>query len=95
MANQHTTSNSLKPTVRAVLLGLTIILLFGKLDSPAAQLINFLCVATREALVLLPSFVLAAWQAFQQDASEHHPFSICGLQMLVFWPLLQGMAKSA
>ena len=95
MANQHAISNSLKPIVGAVLVGLTIIILFGKLDSPAAPLVNFLCMATREALVLLPSFVLTAWQAFQQDAGDHPQFSLCALQMLVFWPLLQGMAKSA
>jgi hypothetical protein len=49
----------------------------------------------RDAIALLPSLVLTAWQALQPDASAHHQFSLCSLQMLLFWPLLLTAAKVA
>jgi hypothetical protein len=38
MARQHTTSQSFESSVGAALVGLGLVILFGKLDGPAAQL---------------------------------------------------------
>jgi len=93
MARQHKFPQSLKSIVGAALVGLGLIILFGKLDGPAAQLTNLLGVAARETLELLPPFVPAAWQALQTYAFDQRPFSPCAVQMLVsFWPLLHVMA---
>jgi fumarate reductase subunit D len=93
MANQQTISKGSRSIVRVVLLGLALLLLCGKLDGPATQVINLFCAATRETLVLLPSFVLTAWQALQPE--DHQQVSLCAFEMLVFWPLLQSVAKVA
>ena len=95
MTNQHTTSRYFNPIVRAALIGLAIVLLFGKLDGPVAQVINFLGTVARQTLVLLPSLVLSASQALRPDAFDHQHFSLCAFGMLVFWPLLQSAAKVA
>jgi len=95
MTNQHTTSRSFKPIVRAALIGFAIVLLFGKLDGPVAQLINFLGTIARQTLVLLPSLVLSASQTLRPDAFDHQHFSLCAFGTLVFWPLLQSAAKVA
>src|SRR5713226_10357042 len=93
MARQHTPFQGLKSVVLAALVGIGLIILFGKLDGPAARLTNLLGVAARETLELLPAFVPAAWQALQTYAFDQRPFSPCAVQMLVsFWPLLHVMA---
>jgi hypothetical protein len=94
MTNQHTTTN-FKPIVGAVLIWFAIVVLFGKLDGPVAQLINFLGTVARQTLVLLPSLVLTASQALRPDAFDHQHFSLCAFGTLVFWPLLQTAAKVA
>src|ERR1700686_874685 len=53
MARQHTSSQALKAIVGAALVGLGLVILFGKLDGPAVQLTNLLAAAAREALELL------------------------------------------
>ncbi len=97
MASHHTTSQSLISIVAAAIVALSLVILFGKLDGPAAQLMtNLLRAAARTAPELLLSLVPAAWQALQAHAFDHQWFSSCPLQMLAsFWPLLHVMAAVA
>jgi hypothetical protein len=95
MANQHTTPQTIKPIVRAIGIALAVILLLSSFDQSAAQLSNYLGSVARDAIALLPSLALTASQALQPDASTHHQFSLCSLQMLLFWPLLETAAKVA
>ena len=93
MARQNTTSQSFESIVGAALVGLGLVILFGKLDGPAAQLANLLATAARETLELLPFLVPAVWQALQVYAFDHQWFPPCLVQMLLsFWPLLHGAA---
>ena len=93
MTNQHTTSANFKPIVRAVLIGFAIVLLFGKLDGPVAQLLNFFGTIAMQTLVLLPSLVLTVSQTLRPDVFDHQHFSLCAFGTLVFWPLLQTATK--
>jgi hypothetical protein len=95
MANQHTTSKTIKPVVRAIIIALAVILLLSSFDQSATQLSNYLDTAAKDTVVLLPSLLLTASQALHPDASAHHRFSLCALQMLLSWPLLQTIAKAA
>jgi len=95
MANQYTTSQTIKPIVRAIVIALAIILLLSSFDQSAAQLSNYLRTAAQDAIALLPSLLLTASQALQPEAAAQHQFSLCSLQMLLFWPLLQTAAKVA
>ncbi len=93
MARQHTTPQSLISIVEAALIALGLVILFGKLDGPAAQLTtNLLGPTAKTAPQLLLSLVPAAWQAWQAYAVDHQ----CPLQLLVpFWPLLHVIAGAA
>jgi hypothetical protein len=95
MANQHTTPKTIKPIVRAIVIALAIVLLLSSFDQPAARLSNSLSSFAQDAIALLPSFALTASQALHPDASAHHQFSLCSLQMLLFWPLLHTVTKAA
>jgi hypothetical protein len=95
MANQHTTPEANKPILRTVLVLVAAIILVVSLDQSAAELSNYVGSVARDAIALLPSLVLTASLALQPDASAHHQFSLCSLQMLLFWPLLQTAAKFA
>ena len=96
MAKQRTTSQSLRSIVGAAVVGLVLVILFGSVDGPTAQLTNLVGTAARGSLELLPYFVPAAWQALQAHAFDHRGHSPCPLQMLVsFWPLLRVMAGAA
>jgi hypothetical protein len=95
MASQHTTPQSTKPIVRTVLVLVAAIVLVVSLDQSVAELSNHLGSAAREAIALLPSLLLTASQALQPEASAHHQFSLCSLQMLLSWPLLQIASKFA
>jgi hypothetical protein len=95
MANQLTTSQATKPVVQTVLMLVAAILLVLSLDQSAADLSNCLGSVARDAIALLPSLLLTASQALQPEATAHHQFSLCSLQMLLFWPLLQTVAKFA
>jgi len=95
MAKQYTTLQTIKPIVRAIVIALAIMLLLSSFDQSATQLSNYLWTVARDAIALLPSLVLTASQALQLDASAQHQFSLCSLQMLLFWPLLQTAAKVA
>jgi hypothetical protein len=93
MARQHTTPPSLISIVEAVLVALGFVVMFGKLDEPAARLTtNLLGATAKTALELLLSLVPAAWQALQAYAVDHQ----CPLQLLVsLWPLLHVIARAA
>lgn len=93
MARQHTTPQGLISIVEAALVALGFVILFAKLDGPAAQwMTNLLGTTVRTALELLLSLVPAAWQALQAYAVDHQ----CPLQLLVsFWPLLHVIAGAA
>jgi hypothetical protein len=93
MANQLTTPQTFKPIVRAIVIALAIILLLSSFDQSAAQLSNYLGSVARDAIALLPSLALTASQALHPHAPAHHQFSLCSLQMLLFWPLLETAAK--
>ena len=95
MANQHTTPEANKPILRTVLVLVAAIILVVSLDQSAAELSNYVGSVARDAIALLPSLVLTASLALQPDASAHPQFSLCSLQMLLFWPLLQTAAKFA
>ena len=89
MAKQHTTPRTIKPIVRAIVIALAIVLLLSSFDQSATQLSNYVGTVVQDAIALLPSLVLTASQALQPDISVHHQFSLCSLQMLLFWPVLQ------
>ena len=93
MANQRTTSHSRKPIVRAIFFALVLVLIFGMLDGPARDLSCVLSSAARQALVLLPTLALTAWQALLPDTFGSPRCSPCALETLVFWPLLGAAAK--
>ena len=96
MAEQLTYSQTLKSIAGAVLVGLGLVILCGRLDGPAVQFTNLLAAAVREAPELLLSIVPAAWQALQAHAFDHREPSPCSVQTLVsFWPLLRVMAGAA
>jgi len=96
MARQHTTSPSLISTVGTALAGPGLIMAIGKLDGLACQLIRLLGAIAREALMLLPSLLPAAWQVLQADVFGHALLASCPLEMLVsFWPLLRVIAGAA
>lgn len=95
MANQHTTSKTIKPILRAIVIALAILLLLSRFDQPAARLSNSLSSLAQDAMALLPSFALTASQALHPDASAHHQFSLCSLQMLLFWPVLHTVTKAS
>ncbi len=97
MASQHTTSPNLISIVTATLVALPLVILFEKLDGPAARLMTTLLgAAAKTALALLLSLVPAAWQALQAYAFDHQWFSPCPLQLLAsLWPLLHVIAGVA
>jgi hypothetical protein len=95
MSNQHTTPRTIKPIVRAIVIALAIVFLLSSFDQSATRLSNYVGTAAQDAIALLPSLLLTASQALQPDASAHHQFSLCSLQMLLFWPLLHAVTKAA
>jgi hypothetical protein len=97
MASQHTTSPSLISIVTATLVALPLVILFEKLDGPAARLMTTLLgAAAKTALALLLSLVPAAWRALEVSAFDHQWFSPCPLQLLAsLWPLLHVIAGAA
>ncbi len=97
MARKHTTSKSLKSIVGVAVVGLALVILFGKLDGPAARLMtDLLGAAARTALELLLSLVPAVGRALEAFAFDHHWFSPCFLQKVAtWWSLLHLMAGTA
>jgi hypothetical protein len=70
-----------------------LLILLLSLDQSAAELSNYLASLAKDAIVLLPSLAVTASQALYPEASAHHQFPLCSLQMLLFWPALQTIAK--
>jgi hypothetical protein len=95
MTNQHTTPQTTKPIVRTILVAVALVILLLSLDQSATQLSNYLDSVAKDTIVLLPSLAITASQALHPDASADHQFSLCALQMLLSWPLLQTVAKAA
>jgi hypothetical protein len=95
MANQHTTPQTIKPIVRAIVIALAIVLLLSSFDQSATELSNYVGTVAQDAIALLPSLVFTASQALQPDNSAHQQFSLCSLQMLLFWPVLRTAARIA
>jgi hypothetical protein len=95
MTNQHTTPQTTKPIVRAIIVAVALVILLLSLDQSAAQLSNYLDSVAKDTIVLLPSLAITASQALHPGTSAHHQFSLCALQMLLSWPLLQTVAKAA
>lgn len=93
MSNQQKTSRFSKPIPRTILLGLGIVILVTVLNRPTRQLPGLFYRAAEHALVLLPSFALTASQALEPDIFGPRRLSLCGLQTLVFWSLLESVAK--
>ena len=96
MAGHHKTQR-LTATIEATLVALGLVILLGKLDGPAAQLMtDLLRVAARSALELLLSLAPAVGQTLQVYAVDHLRFPPCPLETLVsLWPLLHVIAGAA
>ena len=95
MANRHTTPQTIKPIVRAIVIALAVVVVLSSFDQSATQLSNYVGTVAQDAIALLPSLVLTASQALQPDAAAHHQFSLCALQMLLLWPLLHTVTEAA
>ena len=83
MTKRHSRFWNLKSMGGSALLGLGPFLLFWRLDVTASQVSHIFCAIAREVLGVLPSVVLAAWQASQAHAVDHFRVVECLLQMLV------------
>jgi len=89
MARQRTRSQNLKSIAGAGMIGFGLLILFASLDGATQLLSHPLGATAREALGILPTVFLTAWQALQANVPGHHQHLDCLLQMLVsFWPLL-------
>lgn len=90
MTRHQARSQNLNSTAGAAIVWLGVFLLSANLDRAVSRLGNLLCGAAREGLRVLPSIVLAAWQAMQAYEFDHHQLLACLLQILLsFWPLLR------
>ncbi len=93
MARQQTTPQSLISIVEAALVALGFVILFAKLDEPAARWMpDVLSAAAKTTLELLLSLVPAAWHVLQAYGVDQQ----CPIQLLVsFWPLLHVITGAA
>jgi hypothetical protein len=95
MARQQATVQSVKSIAAAALVGLGLVILFGLVSEPTAQVTNILGFVAREAIELL-ACVPAAGRALQGYGFDHQGVSPCLLQMLVScWSLVNGLAGAA
>jgi len=94
MTKRNTNSWSLKASVKVAVLALAMVLLYVALDGCGGELPGMVSADAWHALVLLPSFALAAAQSLQTHTHGHPHFSVCVFEMLVFWPLLQSVASA-
>jgi hypothetical protein len=96
MARQQATVQSVKSIAAAALIGLGLVILFGLVSEPTAQVTNILGFVAREAIELLACVVPAAGRALQDYGFDHQGVSPCLLQMLVScWSLVNGLAGAA
>ena len=64
------------------------------MHAPASQVSHLGCLVARVALKMLPSLILAAWQASQTFAFDHPRLLECLSQLLAFWPVVVSLAKA-
>jgi len=96
MGRQQATLENIKSIAAAVMAGLGLLILLGKMAGPAAQVDSILSCAARETMGLVPYIVPSAWRALQSYVFDHQGFSPRHLQILVScWSLLQLVAGAA
>jgi hypothetical protein len=88
MATRNTlfqTSKSINPAISGFAL---VSLCVNALDAAAAQFAHLLCALTGELFKVLPSIMLAAFQALETYALDHAQFLAICHTVLCAWPLL-------
>jgi hypothetical protein len=92
MERQHTHSWSLRPTRRAALAGMGILVLLGNMDWAIVQLRNCFCTTAGDAPGILHFLVLWAFQALQAFVFDHRGLLGWLIQtVLSFGPLPSGL----
>ena len=86
MTSQHTTPQSLESILGMALVGLG-------LDGAACPVSHLLSAIAGKALGILPSVVLAAWQASQSFALDHQRLLDFLSQSVSFWALIDSVTK--
>ena len=86
MASQHTTPQSLKSTLGVALVGLG-------LNGAACPVSHLLSAIVGKAFGILPSVVLAAWQASQSFALDHQRLLDFLSQSVSFWAFIDSVTK--
>ena len=86
MASQHTTPQGLKSIIGLALVGLG-------LNGAACPVSHLLSAIVGKALGILPSVVLAAWQASQAFALDHQRLLDFLSQSVSFWTLIDSVIK--
>jgi hypothetical protein len=86
MASQHTTPQSLKSILGVALVGLG-------LNGAACPVSHLLSAIVGKALEILPSVVLAAWQASQSFALDHQRLLDFLSQSVSFWAVIDSVTK--
>ncbi len=86
MTSQHTTPQSLESILGVALVGLG-------LDRAACPVSHLLSAIVGKALGILPSVVLAAWQASQSFALDHQRLLDFLWQSISFWALIDSVSK--
>ena len=86
MTSQHTTPQSLKSIIGVALVGLG-------LNGAACPASHLLSAIVGKALGILPSVVLAAWQASQSFALDHQRLLDFLSQSVSFWVLIDSVTK--
>jgi hypothetical protein len=86
MASQHTTPQSLKSILGVALVGLG-------LNGAACPVSHLLSAIVGKALEILPSVVLAAWQASQSFALDHQRLLDFLSQSVSFWAFIDSVTK--
>jgi len=95
MQIQINTSPSTSQIIRRTLVALAILLWLAALAASLGQVAGYFIVAIQQTLVLLPSFALSGWQALQSGSAFSSEFSLCSIESLIFWPLVNSAAKLA
>jgi hypothetical protein len=86
MTSQQTTPQSLKSILGVALVGL-------ELNGGACPVSHLLSAIAGKALGILPSVVLAAWQASQAFALDHQRLLDFLSQSVSFWALIDSVTK--
>ncbi|HEY1467443.1 MAG TPA: hypothetical protein VGF61_00260 [Candidatus Acidoferrum sp.] len=86
MTSEQTTPQSLKSIIGVALIGLG-------LNGAACPVSHLLSAIAGKALGILPSLVLAAWQASQAFALDHQRLLDLLSQSVSFWALIDSVTK--